>query len=66
MEEVLPGFAYTRYSFTCLCVCKNQSSLNYPRPLALPTLLQYHCATLAQYMTSSRPSLYMLNTIQYW
>jgi len=58
--------AYTRYSFTCFCVCKHQSSLNYPRPLALPTLLQYDCATFTQYMTSPRPSLYMPYTIHYW
>ena len=54
--------AYTRYSFACFCVCKNQSSLNYPRPLALPTLLQHYCATFAQYMTSPRPSLYICHT----
>jgi len=36
----------------CLvCVCKNQSSLYDPRPVALPTLLQYYYATFAQYMT---------------
>ena len=29
--------AYTRYSFTCLCVCKNQPSLYYPHPFPLPT-----------------------------
>ena len=57
--------AYTRYSFT-LCVCKNQSSVYYPRPLALLPLLQYDCATFAPYMTSPRPSLYMPYTIQYW
>jgi len=32
--------AYTRYCFTRFCVCKNRSSLHYPRPLALPILLQ--------------------------
>ena len=32
-----------------LCGCKNQSSLYYPRPFALPTLLQYYCATFALY-----------------
>jgi len=58
--------AYTRYSFTCFCVCKNQSSLDYPRPFALPTLLQYHYATFALYMTSPLPSLYMPHTIHYW
>jgi len=35
------GLAYTRCSFTCFGVCKNQSSLYYPRPFALPTRLQY-------------------------
>ena len=58
--------AYTRYLFTCFCVCTNLSSLHYPRPFALPTLLQYYCATFAQCMTSPRPSLYMPYTIQYW
>jgi len=46
--------AYTRYSFACFCVCKDQSSLYYPRPFALPILLQYFGATFAQYMTSPR------------
>jgi len=41
--------AYTRYSFTCCCGCKNQSSLHWPRPFALPTLLQYYCTSFAQY-----------------
>ena len=58
--------AYTNYSFTCFCVCKDQSSLYYPRPFALPTLLQYFGATFAQDMTSPRPSLYMPYSIQYW
>jgi len=57
---------YTRYAFTCLCVCKNQSSLSYSRPFALPTLLQYYCAIFAPYISSPRPSLYMPYTIQYW
>jgi len=33
--------ACTEYSFTSLCVSKNQSSLYNPRPCALLTLLQY-------------------------
>jgi len=58
--------AYTRYSFTCFCVCKNQPPLCYPRPFAVPTLLQYYCATFVLYLTSPRPSLLMQYTIQYW
>jgi len=57
--------AYTRYFFTYLCGCKNQSPLYYPRPFVLHTLLQYNCATFAQYMTSPRPSVLMPYTIQY-
>jgi len=49
--------AYTRYSFTRLCVCKYQLSLYYPRPFALPTLLQYVCATFVKYMIPPRPFL---------
>ena len=60
------GVAYTRYSFTCSRVCKNQSSLYEPRPFALSTPLQYDCATCAPYMTSPRPSLDMPYTMQYW
>jgi len=48
--------AYTRYSFICFCVCKNQSRVNpltlYPRPFALPILLQYVFATFVHYTTS--------------
>jgi len=47
------------------CVCKNQSFLYYPRPFALPTLLQYDYATFAQYMPP-RPSLVRPYTIKYW
>jgi len=60
------GLAYTRDSFTRFGVCKNQSPLYYPRPFALPSLLQCYCATFAQYMTSARPSLVMPYTIHDW
>ena len=68
--------ACTRDSFTYFCVCKNQPSLHYPRPSALPTLLQYDCTPFTQYKNSPRPFLYMKNsprhflympyTIYYW
>ena len=56
----------TQDILSLLCVCNNQSSLYYPRPCALLTLLQYVCATFVQYMTPPRPSLLMPYTIQYW
>ena len=62
----LRPFSLYTILFHYFSVCKNQSSLNYPRPLALPTLLQCCCATFAQYITSPRPSLHMPYTIQYW
>ena len=65
MTPAYRKLAYTRYSFTCLCVCKKQSSLYYTRPFAVPTLLQYYCATFAQHMTSPRSSLYIQYTIQH-
>jgi len=49
-----------------VCARMNEPSLGYPRPFALPTLLQYYCATFAQYVTSPRPSLHMPYTIHYW
>jgi len=40
--------AYTRYSFTCFCVSKNQSSLYYPMPICIThttvILLRDFCA----------------------
>jgi len=35
-------------------------------PLAMPTLLQYFCTTIAQYTTPSRPPFCMPYAIQYW
>jgi len=37
-----------------------------PPPLAKPTLLQYNCTTIAQYMPSHRPPIRIPCTIQYW
>ena len=48
--------ACKRYFFTYFCGCTNQSSLYYPRPFALPTLLHYNCTTFAQYKNSPGPS----------
>jgi len=52
-----------------LCIinrlCKSPSSLYYPRPFALPTLLQYYCTTFVQYMNSPRPSIRVLALTQY-
>jgi len=35
-------------------------------PPALPTLLQYYCATIAQYTPPARPLLCMPHTVRYW
>jgi len=58
--------AFTRYSFTSKRLCTNPSSFYRLPPRAMPTLLQYDCATIAQYMTPIRPPLCMPYTIQYW
>ena len=52
--------AFTRYSFTSRLLCTNQPSFHSPRPPALPTLMQYYCATIGQYMTppSNIPFVY--------
>jgi len=47
--------AFTRYCFTSRRMCTNQSSLHCPLSPVLPALLQYYCATIAQYTTSFRP-----------
>jgi len=39
---------FTRYSFTSRLLCTNQSSFYCHPPLAMPTLLQYCCTTVAQ------------------
>ena len=49
------NLAFTRYSFTSRLLCTNPSSLSPPRPPALPTLLKYHCTTIARYTTPPRP-----------
>jgi len=48
-----PSSAFTRYCFTPKLYCGSLSSFYCPPPLAKPTLLQYHCTTIAQY---TRPS----------
>jgi len=52
-------------SLVCLCARISHPFIT-PRPFALPKLLQYYCATFAQCMTSTRPSLHMPYTIQDW
>jgi len=47
--EVGEELASTRYSFTLRLLCTNQSSLNFPRPSALRTLLHSYRTTFAQY-----------------
>ena len=63
-----PSLAFTRYSFTSKLLCTSESSLSCPSPSALPTLLQYYCTTIAQYMTPPPPPFCMPYTIQncYW
>jgi len=46
-----PNSACTRYSFTSRLLCTNQPSVHPSCPPALPTLVQYYCTTIGQYMT---------------
>ena len=56
------AWAITRYSFTSNLLCTSESSLSCPSPSALPTLLQYHCTTIAQYTISPlTPLLYTIH-----
>jgi len=43
--------AFTRYCFTLRLLCTNQPSFHFPRPPALPTLVQDYCTTIGQYTT---------------
>ena len=45
------ALVFTRYWFTSICVCTNQSSVLSSGPPALPTLLQYYCTSIGQYTT---------------
>jgi len=63
---ILYGIWSIQDILSLVCVCKSPSSLYYPRPFELPPLLQYYCATCAQYTTPPRPSLVMPYTIPYW
>jgi len=54
--QVTTALAFTRDSFPSKLLCTNQSSCSCPPPLALPTLLQYYCTTLAQYTAPPAPS----------
>jgi len=49
--------AFTRYCFTSMLLCTNQSSFYRPLRPALPALLQYCCTSIAQYTTPPRPPL---------
>ena len=61
-----PPFAFTRYCLTLKLVCASQSSYYCPPPLALPTLLQYYCTSIAQYATPPTPRVCATHHIQYW
>ena len=43
--------AFTRYCFTPIRLCTNQTSFLSSGPPALPTLLQYCCTSIGQYAT---------------
>ena len=57
--------AFARYSFTSRLFCTNQPSFHSPQSSALPTLVQYHCATIGQYTTLFRPPVFTPCTTQY-
>ena len=50
-DKVPRPLAFTRYSFAYKLLCTNQPSYHFPRPPALPTLVQYYCTTIGQYTT---------------
>jgi len=63
---ILPlDLAFARYSFTSRLFCTNQPSFHSPRSSALPTLVQYHCATIGQYTIPFRPPVFTPCTTQY-
>jgi len=43
--------AFTKYAFAWRLLCSIQPSFHFPRPTALPTLVQYCCTTIGQYTT---------------
>ena len=47
-------------------LCTFESSLSCPSPSALPTVMQYYCTTIAQYMIPPQPPLCMPYTIHNW
>jgi len=50
-KSTYSDLAFTRYCFTSGLLCTNQPSFHSPRSPALPTWVQYHCATIRQYTT---------------
>ena len=67
ISRVKSVFSLYKISFRSKALLWGQSAFYCPPPpLAKPTLLQYDCATIAQYTTPIRPSLCMPYTIQYW
>jgi len=49
--------AFTRYSFSSKLLCTGEPSLSCPSLSALPTLLQYYCATFAVNPSMPPPTL---------